>query len=91
MEEKVDTLLSKMDVPTIHVSFEKLFLAGRDKSEWTRIFDFLGLGTSKNWTYDDIELASHAATSIPFHNVTLSNYEEVRDILAGTEFESLLH
>ena len=31
------------------------------------------------------------ATGIPFHNVTLGNYEEVKKVLEGTEFESLLH
>jgi hypothetical protein len=39
----------------------------------------------------DTERPGHAATRVPFHNFTLSNYNEVRDTLAGTEFEILLH
>ncbi len=72
------------------MSFEKLFSVDEDTSEWRRIFDFLGVGPD-NFTYSDIEHAGHAATSVPMHNVTLSNYEEVREILTGTEFEVLLH
>lgn len=90
MEMRTDRLLSKMKVPTIHVSFEKLFM-GTDASEWTRTFAFLGVGPSGDVSMADVEEASHAATSIPYHNVTLSNYAEVVDVLLGTEFDSLLH
>ena len=40
MENRVDELLKKLEVPTIHVSFEKLFSAGDDVNEWTRIFRY---------------------------------------------------
>jgi hypothetical protein len=86
--KKTDTILDQYNVPTIHVSFEKLFADNEDVSEWKRIFDFLGVGPRDNLTRKDIERAGHAATSIPF---TLSNYNDVRDTLAGTEFEILLH
>lgn len=90
MEQKTDEILEQYKVQTIHVSFEKLFSANGDTSEWRRIFDYLGVGPT-NFTHSDIEHAGHAATSVPMHNVTLSNYEEVREILTGTEFEVLLH
>ncbi|KAL7541636.1 hypothetical protein ACHAXR_011081 [Thalassiosira sp. AJA248-18] len=91
MEGRVDKLLERMHVPTISVSFEKLFLAGSD-SEWKRIFQFLGVGPTENLTAAEVEKAGHAATSMPLHNVTLSNYEEVRNTLLGApNFASLLH
>eukprot|EP00571_Detonula_confervacea_P014488 CAMPEP_0172307628 /NCGR_PEP_ID=MMETSP1058-20130122/8446_1 /TAXON_ID=83371 /ORGANISM="Detonula confervacea, Strain CCMP 353" /LENGTH=285 /DNA_ID=CAMNT_0013019845 /DNA_START=45 /DNA_END=898 /DNA_ORIENTATION=- len=80
-ENRVDNLLEMMNVPTIIVSFEKLFLAGEDTSEWTRIFKYLGAGPTANLTAGEVEKAGHAATSIPFHNVTLGNYDEVRSTL----------
>lgn len=91
MEERVDNLLSVMHVPTISVSFEKLFQAGDDTSEWKRIFRFLGIGPMETLSADEVAEAGHAATSIPFHNVTLGNYEDVKSSLAGTKFASLLH
>ena len=91
MEEKTDQLLEQYNVPTIHVSFEKLFTTDKDTSEWRRIFDYLGVGPRDNLTRHDIDKAGHAATSIPMHNVTLSNYDEVRKVLLGTRFEHLLH
>ncbi|KAL9188792.1 hypothetical protein ACHAXT_007170 [Thalassiosira profunda] len=92
MEQRTDRLLADMKVPTIHISYEKLFLVGNDTSEWARVFDFLGVGPSKEeLTVDAIKKAGHAATSVPFHNTTLSNYAEVREVLLGTEFERLLH
>ena len=90
-EDRVDNLLKELNVPTIHVTYEKLFLAGSDTAEWMRIFEFLGVGPTANLTVSEVEQAGHAATSIPFHNITLSNYEEVKDVLDGTEFYSLLH
>lgn len=90
-EDRVDNLLKELNVPTIHVTYEKLFLAGSDTAEWMRIFEFLGVGPTANLTVSEVEQAGHAATSIPVHNITLSNYEEVKDVLDGTEFYSLLH
>jgi hypothetical protein len=91
MEARTDKLLVQYKVPTIHVSFEKLFTADEDTSEWKRIFNYLGVGPRNNLTRLDIEKAGHAATSVPRHNVTLKNYDEVREVLVGTEFEDLLH
>ena len=89
-ENEVDNLLHQLNVPNVKVSFERLFLAGNDVEEWLRIFRYLGTGPT-NLTAIDVEKAGHAATSIPFHNITLSNYEEVRSALNGTKFADLLH
>ena len=91
METRVDNLLEKMNVPSISVSFERLFLAGNDTSEWARIFNYMGVGPTMDLNASNVEKAGHAATSIAMHNVTLSNYEEVRSTLIGTKFASLLH
>ena len=89
MENAVDDLLEKMSVPTIRVSFEKLF-SSSDVSEWKKLFGELGVGPS-NLTRSAIVRAGHAATSLPFHNITLENYAEVKMALNGTKFASLLH
>lgn len=91
MENRVDDLLKELDVPTIKVSFEKLFQSGDDVSEWKRIFTYLGVGSTSNLTSHDIEQAGHAATSIPYHNVTLKNYDGVKATLASSQFKTLLH
>ena len=90
MEETTDKLLEKYHVPTLHVSFEKLF-KDSDTSEWKRIFEYLDIGPHYRLTRQDIERAGHAATSLPLHNVTLRNYEQVRNVLLGTKFEGWLH
>ena len=55
MENAVDDLLDRMGVPTIRVSFEKLF-SSSDVSEWTRLFGELGIGPT-NLTRSDIDRA----------------------------------
>jgi hypothetical protein len=90
MEERTDRILREYKVPTIHVSFERLFSIDEDTTEWKRIFDYLGVGP-RHLTRKNIEDAGHAATSIPLHNLTLGNYHEVRSVLIGSEFEHLLH
>jgi len=88
---KFNKLLLKMNVPHIKVSYEKLFY-GDNVDEWKRIFLFLGRGPVHNLSRNLVEKAmEHVGTSSPFHNVTISNYEEVRDMLIGTNFERLLH
>jgi len=86
-EEKLEDLR----VPHIKVSYEKLFNDDISK-EWEKIFRFIGRGPIHNLSKELLEKAmEHVATSSPFHNVTILNYEEVRDILVGTSFEKLLH
>ena len=41
MENRVDDLLKELDVPTIKVSFEKLFQSGDDVSEGEWVLDLL--------------------------------------------------
>lgn len=91
IERRVDNLLEELEVPVIHTTFERLFAAGNDTTEWMRLFSFLGVGPTTGLTASDVRKAGHAATSSTFHNVTLLNYEEVRRTLSGTKFESLLH
>ena len=58
MENRVDDLLMELNVPTIKVSFEKLFQSGDDVSEWKRIFTYLGVGSTSNLTSRHVELHS---------------------------------
>jgi len=89
-EDNVDRLLEELGVPHIKVSFEKLYYSD-DAEEWLRLFRFLGTGPTEGLTRNDVQDAmAHAATHNPQHNVTLGNYHEVRELLMGTEFESLL-
>jgi len=91
LENIFDKNLKKLNVPHIKVSYEKLY-HGDDAEEWMRIFRFLGRGPGSNLSRNIVDKAmEHVGTSNPLHNVSMSNYEKVRDILRGTEFESLLH
>jgi len=89
-EDQVDHLLEELGVPHVKVTFEKLYYSD-DAEEWLRLFRFLGTGPTEGLTRNDVQDAmAHAATHNPQHNVTLGNYHEVRELLMGTEFESLL-
>jgi hypothetical protein len=89
-EDAVDRLLKQLGVPHVKVSFDELCY-GNGAEEWMRIFRFLGKGPRENLTRDQVQEAMrHAATHNTHHNVTLGNYEQVRKLLTGTEFESLL-
>ena len=90
MEARTDNLLRELNVPAVHVSFERLFGAVDPTDEWGRVFSHLGIAVH-NLTAKRIEQAAHAATSLPHHNDTLANYNDVRQTLFGTEFELLLH
>jgi len=91
IQKNSEKKLEDLRVPHIKVSYEKLF--NDDISmEWEKIFRFIGRGPVHNLSKELLEKAmEHVATSSPFHNVTILNYEEVRDILVGTSFEKLLH
>jgi hypothetical protein len=90
-EDAVDRLLEEMGVPHVKVGYDELYY-GNGAEEWMRIFRFLGKGPRENLTRDQVQEAMrHAATHNTHHNVTLGNYEQVRKLLTGTEFESLLH
>ena len=90
-QKKSENVLKDLRVPHIKVSYDKLF-NGDISKEWKKIFQFIGRGPVNNLSKELLEKAmEHVATSSPFHNVTILNYEEVRDILVGTSFEKLLH
>ena len=92
-EDKIDEMLVEMNVPHVQVAYEELYY-GKDGgvNEWMKIFKFLGIGPGERLTEKKLHSAMNdLATGIPFHNVTLGNYEEVKKVLEGTEFESLLH
>ena len=93
IEAKVDKLLEDNNVPHVQVTYEELYY-GKDGGvgEWMKVFNFLGKGPGEGLTTEQLHGAmEHVATNIPMHNVTLGNYEEVKEILKETEFESLLH
>ena len=92
-EDKIDEMLEEMKVPHVQVTYEELYY-GEDGgvSEWMKIFKFLGIGPGEGLTKKKLNSAmEHVATNIPSHKVTLGNYEEVKKVLEGTEFEDLLH
>jgi len=90
-ENRFDQYLKEFNVPFINVSYEKLYHSN-DAEEWMRIFRFLGRGPGSNLSRNLVDKAmEHVKTSSPFHNVSMSNYEEIKDILKGTEWETLLH
>ena len=94
-EERVDKLLSEMNIPHVQVTYDRLYNVdgkGGDIEEWEKIFAFLGVGPASNLTRKQLELGmKHAATHPPGHNSTLANYDEVAEALKGTKFENLLH
>jgi len=91
-EDEVDHMLQEMGVPHIQVSYERMYHSDT-ADEWKRILRFFGREQiATNLTLVEVQEAmTHADTSYPWHNVTLGNYEEVKNVLAGTEFERLLH
>ncbi len=94
-EDRVDELLTKMNVPFVQVRYERLYNVdgkGGDIEEWEKVFSFLGVGPATNLTHKQLERGmKHAATHPPGHNMTLANYDEVAEALKGTKFENLLH
>ncbi len=93
-EERVDNLLEDLNVSTIHVSYERLFSSdnAETSSEWMKIFKFLGVGRTANVTATDVQNAVRLeTTSLPFHNMSLDNFDDVQSVLIGTKFSSLLH
>jgi len=90
-EDTVDETLKKLNVAYVDVSYEKLY-QNNTVDEWRKIFRYLGRGPDSNLTPLLLERAMNSAvTHSPFHNASISNYEEIRDLLTGTEFGTLLH
>jgi hypothetical protein len=89
-----DQLLDEYNVPHIDVSYEKLYTSHDIAIEWKRLFTFLGVGpTSMNDQLTSKELIAnmeHAATSSLSFRDKVQNYDEVVNILHGTEYEKYL-
>jgi len=91
IEERFEQVFEELKVPHIKVSYEELYYRS-DAEEWMRIFNFIGKGPSVNLSKDLVENAMEfVGTSNPSHRVTMSNYEEVKNLLKATEFEKFLH
>lgn len=92
IEERLDAF----GVKHINVQYEKLFNAdARDEDfadEWIRMLDFLGFKSRKKLTMGDVrDTFEYASTSEKSHKKIISNYEEVKAALEGTELFDLLH
>jgi hypothetical protein len=74
------------------VSYEKLYTSYDIAIEWKRLFIFLGVGPM-NDQFTSKELIAnmeHAATSSLSCRDKVQNYDEVVNILHGTEYEKYL-
>ena len=92
LEEAVDQLLVKFNVLHVHVSFENLYLSDRDNvSEWSKLLNFLDIGEKQLTKEKLLHSMRHVSTSNTKQSDTITNMEEVRNILVGTVFEDLIH
>ena len=90
-EDNVDKKLEELKVPHVKVSYEDLYFSD-DAEEWMKIFRFIGRGPGSKLSKGQVEEAmEHVGTSDRSHKVTISNYDEIVDLLKGTKFEALLH
>lgn len=91
VEDRVDRMLIDLGVSLVQVKYEDLYF-GHDAEEWMKITRLLGVGPQEGLTQKDVnEMMEHAGTSNPTQRTTLENFNEVQDLLRGTEFEGLLH
>lgn len=91
-EDDVDALLDNMNVPHVHVTYERLYHKDSAADEWMKIFRFLGVGPSEGLTLKQVSNAmGMEPTSHARHRDTIFNYNELKEALEGTEFENLLH
>ena len=92
IEQRLDTF----GVKHINVEYEKLFnTEARDDDyaeEWNRMLNFLGFESTEKLTMGDIRSTfEYAPTTEKSHEKIISNYEQVKAVLEGTEFFDLLH
>jgi len=90
-EDSYDKVLEDMNIPHIHVSYEKLFQT-YSASEWQRILHFLDI--EKRVTFKKVgRIADQVIerSQNRNHRKILKNYDEVKHALTGTGFEGLLH
>jgi len=90
-EDSYDKVLEDMNIPHIHVSYEKLFQTYH-AAEWQRILHFLDI--EKRVTFKKVgRIADQVIerSQDRNHREILTNYDEVKHALSGTGFEGLLH
>jgi len=93
VEDSVDKLLVKMNIPHIHVTYENLYHSN-DAKEWKKLLKFLRIEKKryKYLTMEQVENSmAYVSTSSNRQEEILSNFKQVRKILKGTKFKSLLH
>jgi len=90
-ENDVDALLDNMNVPHIHVTYDALYHEDT-ADEWMKIFSFLGVGPGEGLTRQEVnEAMGMELTSNEHHRDTVFNFDELKAVLAGTQYEDLVH
>jgi hypothetical protein len=92
-EDYLDELFARLQVPTVHVSYDKLYYPEtpiEGSSEWNKIFQFVG--KRSNWTWEEITgtMDLVPSTKTRSHRESIQNFDEVQAVLNGTEFSTLL-
>jgi len=91
-EHDIDGLLVELDISHILVSYEELYYSNH-ANEWIKLLTFLEAKyTSINITRENVNRAMRwVPTSVYKHKDKVSNYEEVKLTLNGTQFSHLIH
>lgn len=90
-EDDVDALLDDMNVPHVHVTYDKMYHTDTAE-EWMKVFAFLGVGPEEGLTRQQVSNAmGMKPTSNPRHKDSVFNFDELREALTGTKYEGLLH
>ena len=89
-ERRVESILQSMGVEYYRTSYERLYNTNNIE-EWKKILSYLGHPIDKMSSMKDIEAAfPYSKTTTRSRRDILENYDEVRNVLEGTEFEALL-
>jgi len=89
-DEFIEETLKTVGAKFVRVSFERLYDQD-DIDEWKKILRFLERGPMHNLTISQVHNAfAIQRTSSRSHQDVLSNYEDIKKTLNGTEFETLL-
>jgi hypothetical protein len=84
-------LLINTKVNFISVNYEDLVNAGSRLRVWKEIFEFVAPHRQFDSLVANNITTAYAATSSSSHRDKIQNYDEIRDILRGTRYASLLH
>lgn len=86
----IEDTLDEMGINYYKTTYEKLYNRD-DPEEWMNIFRYLGAGPSEGLTLNDITNAfPYAKTSKPSRKDAISNYNEIKVLLEGTDLEYFL-